>query len=207
MNVGVNAIGKSGQNAERVRRVALVFGLHVTAIAEQARISIALNRRFAQYLGKPSLPHSLPHFHLEKPILCGDESLREEKIMLVGGIDVRDSRVIAVHFYSLLQTTKLQFAVDRRDGFLRTLREIASLGIDERHDHHAEQKDKGASHSGHDYMDLKEQRGDCPTCVDFAIARFRDSRLGPAITKSKSGNREIAAPLTSPDSDGRHTSA
>src|SRR6185437_6867950 len=141
------AISKCHQYAECVRRVALVLGLHVAAVAQQPGIPITLNRRFAQHLGQPSLPGSLPHLHLEQAILRSNESLREEEIMLVDSIDVRHSPVVALDLHSRIQTLDFDLAVDWRHCLLSPRGKIATLlTIDGRRNCQAKQKDKGASH-------------------------------------------------------------
>jgi hypothetical protein len=79
---------------------------------DQQRFDVAFNCRGTDKFGKASLSDEFPQFHLEKPILCGDETLCEKQVMLVTCMDVSDAPAIALDPYGVAQTRDLVGSMD-----------------------------------------------------------------------------------------------
>src|SRR5277367_3372034 len=94
-DIGVDAVGKRGEDRLRIGRVAFVFRLRVATIAKGTGIDIALQGGGSEDFGQSSLSGALPELHLKEAVLCGDYALGEEKIVLVLGIDVSDAPAVA----------------------------------------------------------------------------------------------------------------
>lgn len=63
----------------------------VAAVLQQAGEAIPLERFFAEQFGRLSTADAPPQIELKQPILRGDDSLGEEQIMLMLGVDAADS--------------------------------------------------------------------------------------------------------------------
>ena len=110
VDVGVDAVGKRGQDCERIRGVAFIFGLHVAPITQSARVHVAGQSGRPQNLGEPSLARSFPKLHLKKPVLSCDGTLGEKQVMLVAGVNVGDTPVIAQDVDVGFKAFKVQMA-------------------------------------------------------------------------------------------------
>ena len=97
------------------RMVAVQLVIHVTAEHVEARASIAQQLAAAKDLGDGAGRLPSPHFELERAILRGGISLREEQVALVLRVDVIDAPAIAEDLHWLRQPRQLQ----RRGGCLR----------------------------------------------------------------------------------------
>ena len=111
-DIGVDAIGECRKDCLRVGRVTFIFRSHITAIAQSAGVYIARQGGWSENFRKPSLPSAFPNFHLEETILSSDDALSKEKIVLVLGVNVRDSPTIAENVDRLRQPWNMQLAGD-----------------------------------------------------------------------------------------------
>jgi hypothetical protein len=102
--VAVDAIGESGQDRQRVGRIALILSFHVTAIAQKTGIDIARQESRSEDFGQPSLSGALPKFHLKQPILRGDEALGKKEIVLILRINMGNAPAVAQDLDRVLQS-------------------------------------------------------------------------------------------------------
>src|SRR6516162_2304339 len=94
-NVGVDAGGEGRQDLRRIGGITAKLLRLVAPVAQTPRVDVALNGRWAEDFGKASLSRALPQFHLKQTILCRDESLCEEQVVLITRVDVRNAPTVA----------------------------------------------------------------------------------------------------------------
>ena len=94
VDVGVHALHEGPHDRRAVWVVHRQLRGEVAAILEQPRADVALELAFAEQLrdGSGRLPS--PELELKEPVARGRITLREEKVVLVFGVDVRDAAAI-----------------------------------------------------------------------------------------------------------------
>ena len=141
-NLGIDAGDETRGNPARVRRVALPFRVHVTAIPHEARDAIAVDVVRTENLGEPPLSRPAPQIDLEQPVLRLDKTLCEEEIVGVLRVDVWNAPPVADDAYLVGEAGDLQRArrlrqppVERRVGRRWRTRVACAAG---QHDRQAE---------------------------------------------------------------------
>ena len=102
-DIGVDAVGKGVEDRSAYR--ARSFHIPPSCRRDSASARALMSRGRAEGpedFGQPSLAGTLPDFHLKEAILGGDHALGKEKIVLVLGVNVRDSPAIAQNVDGLL---------------------------------------------------------------------------------------------------------
>lgn len=115
-DIGVDAFGKGGEDRARIGCIAFVFGAHVSAVAQGAGVEVAGKRGGSKNFGESSLAGAFPEFHLEEAILGGNDSLSKEEIVLVLGVDVRDTPTVAQDIDGLVEAAELKLSGKDRQG-------------------------------------------------------------------------------------------
>src|SRR5690606_36002166 len=93
--VGVDAIHERADYRGSVRVIGCELALHAPAVHEEARPAVALELSRAEYLGHGSRGLAAPELELEQPVVRRVVALREEEVVLVSGVDVRDPPPVA----------------------------------------------------------------------------------------------------------------
>ena len=120
VDVGIDASHKARGDALCMRAVGLPFTLHVAAVQEQARRAVLFDEVLAEHRRQPAQPAPPPQIHLEQPVACGVEALREEHVVFAAGVDVRHAPGVDQNLHRRSQARHAQgFAGGRAAGGLR----------------------------------------------------------------------------------------
>ena len=94
-NPRVDTRDEARRDLPGIGRVTLPIGFLVAAVAHQPRHPVARHVVGSEDLRQPALRRPPPEIDLEEPVLRLDESLREEQIVGVLRVDVRDAPAVA----------------------------------------------------------------------------------------------------------------
>jgi hypothetical protein len=111
---------------------------------QEAGVTVSLNRRLSQYLREPALAGALPHLHLEKPVLGGNEALREKEVVRILRVNVGNAPVVTKNFHLLVEAANLQFSIQRGNGPFRATFKIFGFLLTEEKRYKREEKDEEA---------------------------------------------------------------
>jgi hypothetical protein len=111
-DVGVHALDVPHQEVARLGRQQLGMALGIAAQAQQADLPVAGQAARAHRFGQPPGGDGTVALDLEQPTLRHDKALRANQVRCVGGEDVRDAVLVAVHAHRCAQARQRQLAVD-----------------------------------------------------------------------------------------------
>ena len=94
----------------QLERVAVAVAAH----AQHPHADVAGQRVGAEGGGQLATPRGPEQFHLQEPVLCGDEALGLQQVRRVGGRDVGHAQLVADHFDRRGEPGQLQVAVNLR---------------------------------------------------------------------------------------------
>ena len=100
---GINALHEGRNNGLAARMVVRVLTLHVAPVTEKSGSDVAVYFSGAEQFGDGTRGLSPPHFELEGAVGSRDVALREEEIVFVSGVNVRDAPLVADDLHRFLQ--------------------------------------------------------------------------------------------------------
>ncbi|MNL57532.1 hypothetical protein D3C87_1811060 [compost metagenome] len=101
IHIGVDAGGKRGQDGLAFGVIAGEFGLHVAPEQEQARGAVLFDEARAKLLGHLAFTLPAPQVQLPQAVARGGKALREEQVILVLRIDMRDAVAVPHNLHGL----------------------------------------------------------------------------------------------------------
>src|SRR6516164_1067287 len=128
-DVSVDACGEGRQDLPCIGGITAILLRHVTPVPQAPRADVALNGRWAEDFGKAPLSRALPQFDLEQTILCRDETLCEEQVVLITRIDMGDAPTVALHAHGMVQTRHVLGATDDREAVDGALLPVRTCGF------------------------------------------------------------------------------
>ena len=108
VHVGVDALDKCTDNGCAVRMIAREFGGQAAAVLEEARSLVTREFAPADDLRHGARRLTPPHFELEGAVACGRVALREEEVVLVCRVDVRNAPAVAEYLHPAREPRKVE---------------------------------------------------------------------------------------------------
>ena len=104
LNGGVDAVHERGDDRFAVRVVIGVLALQVAAKAQQPSADVAVQSLRPLNLGQTAQHPPAPYFELKQAVARRVVALREEQVVLILGVDMRDTPAVGQDFDGRLQT-------------------------------------------------------------------------------------------------------